>query len=232
MSTVAAAEDSVRCIKARQEVQMLVVLNENRPGDSFFPLDRLRDYLTRIRVTWILDCPCSKCKRDWRAFGRNTPATEYLDRIVGPENDEVGRSDPRKTAFALLGLLIYVDHPLLVTGFLREHIGDYHFDKRAHTSFSTAALRHYCSGWANNEREFMGFVSNFTRALPQFAIPRLDDAMYTVYGADTILPFINETMIGKANPETGSIRPEGANGTVYSFDIYEEYQNLPVRPDQ
>ena len=49
-----------------------------------------------------------------------------------------------------------------------------------------------------------------------------------VYDQSTILPFVNEKPLGTKNQD-GEIVQEGAYGRIFSFEIVEEYQNLPER---
>jgi hypothetical protein len=224
-----AAAEEVPCTSARRHIRRLFLLDEARPGQRFFPLDKLRSYLTPATVAWVLQCPCAKCRRNYAAFRRNKTPTEFIDRIVGPENDPHANLNPSKTAFALFALLIYIEHPLLIIGFLMRECCDFFLERRSPASFSRELLRAYCREFADREgdEEFGRFASEFTQFLPQFAIPRMDSGVYSVYGADTILPFVNERKIGIQDPD-GTIRQEGANGRVYSFEIYEEYRNFSV----
>jgi hypothetical protein len=227
MSSVPA--DEVRCSSARRDVRGLFVMDKARPGQRFFPLDKLRTYLTREKVAWVLQCSCTTCRRHYAVFRRNKSPIEFLDRIVGPADEPDTAYNPSKTSFALFALLIYIEYPLLVLGFLMRSCYDFLLENRSTSSFSSVALREYCQEFADREgdEEFDAFAADFIQLLPQFAIPRMDSGGYSEYSADTILPFINEKKIGIQDPD-GSFREEGANGRVYAFEIHEEYRKFPV----
>jgi hypothetical protein len=148
---------------------------------------------------------------------------------VGPENDSNTPLDPGKTALALFALLIFIEHPLLIIGFVMRRCSD-HALERTPTLFSIEHLqREYCQEYANRigDEQFKEFATDFAEYLPKFAIPRMDSGEYSVYGPDTILPFLNEQKIGVRGPD-GVVQQEGAYGKVYSFEIYEEYRQFPV----
>jgi hypothetical protein len=148
---------------------------------------------------------------------------------VGPEDDTNARLDPGKTALSLFALLIFIEHPLLIIGFVMRRCSD-HALERTPALFSLDHLRReYCQEYAHRvgEEEFKEFANDFAEYLPKFAIPRMDSGEYSVYGPDTILPFLNEQKIGVRGPD-GVVQQEGAHGKVYSFEIYEEYRQFPV----
>ncbi|KAE9379781.1 kinase-like protein [Stipitochalara longipes BDJ] len=219
-------DEGPRCSIARHHIKGFLVGDENRPRQRFVPVDKLRTYLTRSTVTWLLECKCPTCSKDHALFRRGR--TEFIGSIVGPENDSNTQPDPSKTALALFALLIYIEHPLLILGFVIRRCSD-HGLERTPTSFSIEHLRReYCEEYANRvgDRHFKEFANDFAEHLPKFAIPRMDSGEYSVYGPDTILPFLNEQKIGVRGRD-GEVHQEGAHGKVYSFEIYEEYRQFP-----
>ncbi|KAH8655060.1 kinase-like domain-containing protein [Tricladium varicosporioides] len=223
------ADEQSRCSTARHYIKRLVVGDIACSRQRFIPVDKLRSYLTRERVTWLLECPCWSCKKDHSVFRRDKPPTEFIGRIVGPENDANDQRDPAKTAFALFALLISIEHPLLIIGFVTRRCSDHVLETRTPELFSIDNLRKgYCLEFttAVGDEDFKGFASDFAESLPKFAVPRMDSGEYSIYGQDTILPFTNEQKIGKRG-EDGVIQHEGAHGKVYSFEIYEEYRQFP-----
>ena len=223
-------DDEVRCSNARRQVKRLFVLDEARPHQRFFPVDKLRSFLTREKVIWLLECHCPTCKKDHASFKRAKPPIEFIDRIVGPESDANAQRDPAKTALALFALLIFIEHPLLIIGFVIHQCSDHTLETRAPGQFSFRNLKEgYCKELAASvpDHDFKQFAADFAEALPKFAVPRMDSGVYSVYGLDTILPFTNERKIG-VRGEDGVIRQEGAHGKVYAFEIYEEYRQFPV----
>jgi hypothetical protein len=225
------------CADVRTQIIALQVFEEadDIPSKSFFPLDKIRKSLTREIVTKILQCLCLKCSTHRSLFGRNINPLERLDQIVGPPNLSrlSERRDTRKTAFALFALLIFIEHPLLIIGFLERTCSDFVLETSPGL-FSRDSLRnHYCSRFAefsekrSEPNQFTRFASQFVRYLPEFVLPKMDSGVFTVYHANTILPFVKERKIGRRN-EDGSIESEGANGKVYAFEIPDEYQRFPV----
>jgi len=221
-------DEDPRCTSARKHIKRLLVGDEARPLRRFAPVDKLRSYLTQDKVKWLLGCRCSTCKKDHAAFKRDIKPTEFIGRIVGSEN-EATRRDPAKTAFALFALLISIEHPLLIVGFVMRQCSDHNLETSP-ALFSADHLRtHYCKEFATRVGldEFNEFVSDFAEALPKYAVPRMNSGEYSIYGPDTILPFIKERKLG-VRGEDGIIRQEGAHGKVYAFEIYEEYRQFPV----
>lgn len=226
-SRVAMSREEARCSSARHQIKRFFVGDANRPRQRFVPVDKLRSYLTRPRVTWLLECRCRTCTNDHAPFRR--ARTEFIGSIVGPENDSNTPLDPGKTALALFALLIFIEHPLLIIGFVMRRCSD-HALERTPTLFSIEHLqREYCQEYASRvgDEQFKEFATDFAEYLPKFAIPRMDSGVYSVYGPDTILPFLNEQKIGVRGPD-GVVQQEGAYGKVYSFEIYEEYRQFPV----
>lgn len=224
-----APSGDVRCEAANDIIGGLFVEDEGRPGQRFYPVNKVRSYLARDRVVWLFECPCINCRREFGFFRSNMSPADFADRIVGPEDEPDSRRDSSKTAFSLFALLIYIKHPMLIIGFVWTHISDYHLETRVSNTFSKETLRNaYCQDFAARDAtKFARFASDFILFLPQFAIPRMNSGGYSLYSADTILPFINETMIGDIGPD-GSVIQEGAHGRVYAFEIYDEYRDFSV----
>jgi len=55
----------------------------------------------------------------------------------------------------------------------------------------------------------------------------MKDGSYEEYPSSTILPFVNETRLGRST-ETGEILNEGSYGTVFAFEILDEYKAFAV----
>lgn len=234
MPSPAAVVEEPRCRVARNSIKLFFV-DAARQGQCFVPIDKLRSYLTRSHVLHLLECRCPTCRRDHGVFRpRVRPPAEYISRIVGPDNGPNAPAcvDPAKTALTLFALLLYIEHPLLIIGFVMRGCSDHILEKRTPNLFSVNNLREpesYCSEFADRVAPdvFRAFVSEFSQHLPQFSIPSMDSGEYSVYGLDTILPFVKERKVGVRN-EDGTIRQEGANGKVYAFEIWEAYRKFPV----
>jgi hypothetical protein len=214
------------CKAARSKIQELQYFEDFEDGKtvSFFPLDRLRSFLKRDVVKSILECGCPVCQEEKIIFGGNTNQLQYLDAIIGNQ-EQYNRT---KSAYLIYSLLIYIEHPMAVIGFLEGQCTDFHVQTTP--SFSKERLKtDYCSRlWERvDAARFDRFAIQFIRAIPEFAVPRMDSITFTRYTPNRILPFIEEKKIG-IKTETGEITSEGANGKVYRFRIYDEYQHFKV----
>ncbi|KAF2111929.1 kinase-like domain-containing protein [Lophiotrema nucula] len=206
--------------------------NEDVPVTSFFPLDRIRNYLTDSKgaevgtVEKILSCKCEQCRSDLALFNNPDPE-DYVHRVTGRgESPE----DPTKTAYALFALLIYIGHPLLIIGFLERNGNDFLLEHSATqpSQFSRENLKWYTKNYHQRDaRGFGRFASEFSTNVHQFAIPHMASGNFSDYSKDAILPFINEKEIGKKLDNKGRLTSEGSNGRVFSFEIYEEYRKFP-----
>ncbi|KIW11261.1 hypothetical protein PV08_10561 [Exophiala spinifera] len=204
------------CTVARREILNLNVRDSESPSQFFYPRDRLRTYLTRENVAKILQCPCRKCRRQYEVFRRNHAPTEFLDRIVGPENDVEACHNPARTAYSLFGLLIYIEHALLIIGFMMKEVYDVNISGE---SFSAESLKRVCDAFFREEGQhaFNSFENQFSIFLRHFAIPTMESGTYSVYASDRILPFFEQRRLSL----------QGANSKVYAFKIYDEYRKFP-----
>ncbi|KAF2191184.1 kinase-like protein [Zopfia rhizophila CBS 207.26] len=146
-----------------------------------------------------------------------------LNKITGDENSSTNR---RRTAFSLFALLAFVEHPLLIIGFLDKEKND-DFLEASPELFSKENLKTYTGKYAaTNPRAFAHFAFSFSESMPKFAVRHMDSGKFANYNAKTILPFINEREIRKMDAD-GHWTAEGANGKVFEFEIYEEYRQFP-----
>lgn len=215
------------CQTARDEIFLRRHVEKKPDGSTicFFPLDRLRTYLTKERVKEILDCSCPTCTDDCRAIGNHIKPPNSLLRIVGQSGDP---EDTRKTAYSLFSLLIYVRHPILIIGFLDDGMNDYSLELYPKL-FDERNLKRYTQGFAtDNHNVFEQFTHDFGSHMPQFAVRHMDDGNFSRYPLGTILPFIEEREIGKQKNNEGEWTNIGANGSVYAFKIHPEYNKLRV----
>jgi hypothetical protein len=224
----AAASNDWRCKAARNDVKEFEVLENT--GDvirRFFPLDKLRKYFTRNKVVHILHCPCTTCVCDRTSNGSSRNPTGYVEAIVGPPSEKPEKPDTSHSAYALLGLLIYIEHPSLILGFLDRACCDFYLENSP-DYFTKNKVEECCRDYANiGSPWFKRFVSEFIFFMPQFGLPRMDSGKFVQYSPNRVLPFINETKVGVQNDQ-GEIVSEGSNGHVYAFDIYGEYLSFHV----
>lgn len=98
-----------------------------------------------------------------------------------------------------------------------------------HTSlFSREHLRQYTGEFKRDPLRFERFAKRFASNLPKFAVPHIESERFSQYDASVVLPFIEETEIGKRINDEGHLTSEGANGKVFAFKIYREYNKFPV----
>jgi hypothetical protein len=89
-------------------------------------------------------------------------------------------------------------------------------------------LKQYTGAYqARDPTKYDRFAKKFLAALPQFAVPHLEQGQFSEYDAKVIFPFIEEVEIGKKPAEDGRSTSEGANGAVSAFKMYRGYQ-FPV----
>jgi hypothetical protein len=221
------------CYDARTGLKLHQLESEPQDGTvtrRFFPLDRLRKFFTREKVTQILQCSCKKCDQFKDSFGRGVDPLTSIDGIVGVRPED--KQNPAKSAFALFGLLIYIEFPLLIIEFVQGGHCDEELE-RWPEHFSQTSLRDICPIFSkfndgdiepelSSEGLFMLFSSQFVEHMPRFGLPRMDSGFFSKYKANRTLPFVNEEKLGIRN-ERGDVESEGQNGTVYSFEIYPEY---------
>ncbi|KAK5407161.1 hypothetical protein LTR06_007902 [Exophiala xenobiotica] len=213
-----AVTEEPRCGLARRAIRGLFVEAGDSPSQYFYPRDRLRGYLTRSKVDSILQCSCPNCRRHYASFGRDHAPTEFIDRIVGPESDAGAMSNPARTAYSLFGLLICIEHPMLIIGFMMREYYDIHL-----LPVTFRSLKSMLNEFFEKEGSdaFKQFEHDFNVTLRHFAIPVMDSGAYSVYGKDTILPFLKHN----------KVRSQGANSSVYAFEIYGEYRKFSDASD-
>ena len=162
------------------------------------------------------------------AIGLRLDPAETLPATSRPSLALRQTSQTRATARTpLLGLLIYIEHPSLIIGFLERSCCDFQLENFP-DYFTRNKLEGCCKDYVTiGSPEFKRFASEFIFFMPQFGLPRMDSGKFVQYGPSRVLPFINETKIGVQN-EQGEIVSEGSNGNVYAFDIYNEYLGFSV----
>lgn len=215
------------CSELREKIATLATpdLPEIDSHKQFYPRDKLSTLLSRTQVAKVLACKCARCQTDQDRLRLVGDSAHTLDSIVGRSGSHL---HPAETAISLLGLLLYIGHPQFIAAFLQKRCNDHGFE--SHHGYSVQELQeifgaNYCK---RNPQESSTIAKSFRRNMFGFAIPRMDNSSYTVYDERTVLPFINEEPIGRLG-EGGIIIQEGYYGQVFSFEIYEEYRNFPVR---
>jgi hypothetical protein len=218
------------CRRARDDVEDLQYEDGSKP---FFPLDKMRSYFKYQKIKEILECTCAQCQEDLRMFSSRREPVEYVNRIMGNADP----NDLRRTFFSVFGLLVYVEHPLFIIGFLDHNCNDYVLEARAaHSTLPNDDLKNWTGEYRRDSVRFDRFARRFRANLPSFAVPHFESAEFVLYDERVVMPFVKEVEIGKKTAEDGHLTSEGANGKVFAFKIYREYafpvscRVLPKRP--
>lgn len=227
MASTTAVE--AKCHKAK--VDLIALSKPDNPDLSinqrFFPRDKILQLLTRERVLEILTCPCQKCRDDGEYQEIVERFHEYANRIVGNEHRERSTAD---TAVSLFALLIYIGSPLFIIGFLsRDGGANDNTLETGLSGFRNKALQEtYWPKYLRMKPQgAAALASEFKWYIYQFAVPHMNDSIYSVYDERTIMPFVNETPLGEMS-EDGEFKNPGAYGRVFAFEIWPEYNKLPV----
>jgi hypothetical protein len=211
------------CRIARDEVEDLQI---EQGSKSFFPLNELRSFFKEQKIRDILLCDCLQCREDVRMFESRIDRESYVNMIMGGSEPK----DLTKTYYSVFGLLVCVEHPLFIIGFMDHKCNDYILESWVtHSSdFSRDRLKRFTGNYERNTTGFLRFAKKFTASLPQFAIPHLEPDIFSQYHESVVLPFIEEVEIGKKQADDGHWTSEGANGRVFAFKIQREYNRFPV----
>ncbi|KAF1839681.1 kinase-like protein [Decorospora gaudefroyi] len=210
------------CRSAREDIEDLQFEDG---ATTFFPLDKLRSYFKFEKIKEILKCTCSQCQDDLRMLGNQTDRDTYVNHIMGGSFDV---NNLTKTYYSVFGLLVYVEHPQFIVGFLDRAFNDYMLESwvtyAAH--FSRKTLKQFTGDYSNDAIRFERFARRFEGSLPKFAVPHMESEKFLQYNPSVMLPFIEEKEIGKRQEEDGHWTSEGANGRVFAFRVYGEYNKF------
>ena len=214
------------CVTARKDIR--AIPKRPPPVKNFFPWDRIWKYFeeeNRERLRRILSCSCDSCVSDAKLFDGFSKPIQYENEIIG----ELGsHPDWSRTSISLLALLISIEHPQFIIPFLQKNRNDSHLEVLTGEDAKETLQQDYWPDYAKNDPEGSDDIADqFVENLPKFALPRLDSPQYVAWGANRILPFLQEEEVGRRS-ESGSILPEGANSRVFTFEIYDEYRDFKV----
>jgi len=193
----------------------------------FFPRDQLAQILDRQTALKILECHCQKCHRHATALGKLSAPAQHIDNIVGPPTSSAREPNSSETCISLFGLFIYIGYPQFIISFLQLRSRDIVLETDPTVFTYNTATKYWPRFERHHPAESKELATRFCGLIHQFAVPSMDSGEYSIYGQNTILPFINEERIGTPN-EQGEIIPEGSSGNVYAFEIYERYRKFPV----
>jgi len=185
---------------------------------TFFPEACVVEVLTDEVIVWVLGCSCNQCEKDAKYSDFcHDPRTEYLESIT----------NKNRKRLKLFAILIYIEHPVLVSGFVSQNIDDKAMEDR-HSNELGRMDRYWPNlrkkeseegveqvGLANAEAK--GIVDAFLKVRHQFLLPTIDTDSFVAFDDNRILPFINQRRVTKA---------KGNYGTVFSFQFYPGYLAL------
>jgi hypothetical protein len=182
---------------------------------KFFPDACVEEVLTEEVVTWVLGCDCPKCEKDAKYPKHcHNDRTVYLRDIMSEA----------KKALRLFAVLIYIDHPALISGLLNLNVYDKFMADRHSIELGTMNqcwpnLREMESGDGIQqvgypETDADGIVRAFLKARHLFLLPIIDSDSFVEFDDNRVLPIINQRQIMKA---------KGNYGTVFSFQFYPGY---------
>ena len=217
------------CVVARRSIDAISTPDDSRIilPRRFFPRDQLAQILDRQTALKILECHCQTCNRHATALGKLSTPAQHIDNIVGLSTSSAQEPSSSETCISLFGLFIYIGYPQFIIGFLQKRSRDIVLETDPTLFTYNIATKYWPRFEKQHPIESKQLATRFCSHIHQFAVPSMDSGEYSVYGQNTILPFINEEKIGTPNDQ-GEIMPEGSSGKVYAFEIYERYRKFPV----
>ena len=222
------SSEEATCSIAYDEIQRCANHNGPKP---FYPKSALSQVLTEQRIRQILQCECGRCLNHRKLLGKLGKPIDYFRAIIGTKNV----LSQATNAISLFGLLIHIKYPMFIIGFLESGQTDEHLENGAviqsdesRDQFCEQICRTFWKKYYNDDKEgCLAVAHTFRENMYHFAVPRMHGPEYRTYHEETILPFVNERPVGKIN-ENGEVENEGAYGTVYSFEIPDEYRDFTV----
>ncbi|KAF8541122.1 hypothetical protein BDD12DRAFT_949670 [Trichophaea hybrida] len=179
---------------------------------DFFPVDVIQEVLCEDTIRYVLGCPCNYCRlhATFLPEGCSVDRTDYYQDII------------RDEAMKLFALLVVMDHPALIGGFLQQRSD--HVDTILTGPLDHEALKTYLPkiGTKRNKTEIEIFFDLFLTKRLRFSPPIFKTNRYEPLDPNDVFPFINTTKIGS-----------GGYGNVYSFQFYpgylrwDEFKDLP-----
>lgn len=192
----------------------LVLLDGEETPDArkcFFPAEEISKTFPKEVVQEVLECDCESCETDRASFDGNHAVEPYIEQVV-------------QFATKLLALLVYIDHPLLIFGILRN-TEDESFESSR--SYTRDHLEKHCWPKFCRQEWASTVVSDFQSWKHHFFVPRLDGT-YKTFDKEARLPFVRQEKIGKL--EDGDIVSEGNFGTIFKFEIPDHYRTFKIPP--
>jgi len=198
------------------------------PGDpsvprhkKFVPYHRVAVILDDESINEVLHCWCPNCQELRETSKIQTHS--LIERLKGDRSEDT--SDRNGGAILLFALLIYIKCPLSIASFLQNEVSD----KEIHddiAKFNCAYVQNIIGPIIH--QRFPKLAQKFYWKKFRFFVPEIRDTEYAEYPENTILPFVNEMVLGHPSA-TGNVISDGGHGKVYSFEILEGYGGFKVR---
>jgi hypothetical protein len=184
-------------------------------------------FLSPEVVFRLVTCGCDRCVSLRKATGFEAHARKATasKSILGGYGSSRSQS---RSSILILALLLYIDSPALVFGFITKGCTDQDLENRLEDFSGEYLQREFWPVLSSREPSLSQAPANkFRWSKYKFVVPVISDEEFSVYPDSAILPFVNEIQIGRTAPN-GSVVSEGAYGHVYSFKILDEYRAFPV----
>lgn len=186
---------------------------------KFFSKSNLSTLFTPNVVTDLLACTCQRCTGLRESNGiQSRQMSKVANAIIGASEDH----DVQRTYNLILGLLLYIDCPALIAGFVQRKCYDGCLEANVRQLTLIQFQEKFWPKLLNSApKESGSTMEKFRWKKYNFFVPTMDNE-FSTYDQHTILPFINEKKVGRKTMD-GDITFEGAYGRIYSFEIPDEY---------
>lgn len=213
------------CIAVHDEISSRCYITVCHGGTNsrIFPKDVLATKLTDVVIDNILTCICDKCKSDKSLFPHLLPSN-----AKHRQNRASLITKNESSAISLFALLIYLERPQLILGFLDRKQSDYfllesgrtYVDKVLTPEQEKSLAGDFWPEYLSDSPEgATSLLHRFLKTLPRFAIPNFGPELSGTFSKSTIMPFIDENLVGK-----------GTYGDVHKFKVHPYYLKLEVCP--
>ncbi len=191
---------------------------------KFFSKFDIRKLFAPDAVTDLLACTCQRCTGLRESNGiQLRQMSKVANAIIGAPKDH----DMQRTFLLILGLLLYIDYPALIAGFVQRKCYDCCLEADLRQLTAIQFQQKFWPKLLNSAPKKSSLImERFRWKKYNFFVPTLDNK-FSTYDQHTILPFINEKKVGRKTID-GAIIFEGAYGRIYSFEIHDEYREFIV----
>jgi hypothetical protein len=211
----------VACRRLRDDIVSLAIPDEPDfdVQKKFFPKRQLTELLVRDRIGRVLRCQCAHCTS--RAEGRRHGDVSHLCDTI------LGKRSPETISILLFALLVFIECPQLISGFLEMSTYDKSLEEDVSVFTEEHVRRTYWPLFdSQHPKDSKRLANEFRSFIFKFTVPLISEA-FVSYHRSTIFPFCNETPLGRTTDD-GDIIQEGAFGRVFAFNIIDGYKDFQV----